>query len=235
MREEVRGGRDSFDFEYTTSLVPGTTTSYNSWAMRTVETLPDGNRRTVYSNLAGMTILTKLEELATGKTWFQYRRFRADGRPTLAAEPSAIANVIEPTPGSPALVVSLRQGDGLVYLNEYYPDTVPGSGAVATYQRRLLVQKGELGAGLPTREATYHTHGVGAARRSTPLPARHVFPPRAIPPQPASDMRISTRQVILPALAGRHHVKRSTTPEMSVPTSSSSRPPRSTTRPVRPS
>ena len=41
---------------------------YNAWKFQTVETLPDGNTNTVYTNFAGQVMLTVFQDAAAGLT-----------------------------------------------------------------------------------------------------------------------------------------------------------------------
>ena len=173
--EKIRGGRETYSYTYESNPNPPLTTNYNIWTRKTTETLPDGNRRTVYTNSKGTTILSKLEEIATGKKWFEYLQYNGDGRVTISAKPSAIESVTEPTPGNTNLTVTLKQHDGLVYLNEYYAATDPAQGHVATYQKKLSVKQGNQGALLPMRSATYRTHTVNGVSIH-PFASNTVYP-----------------------------------------------------------
>ena len=53
-KETVKAGSQTFTFAYSQSTNPQ---GYNSWATKTVETLPDGNQNILYCNYAGQTML----------------------------------------------------------------------------------------------------------------------------------------------------------------------------------
>ena len=135
--------------------------AWNLWAVQTTETLPDGNRRVVYTNAAGMVILIKEVETATGREWFTYRQYSEVGLPTVAAKPSAIESVVEPVEGlSYTLSVTLKANAGLVYENVYYTEDNPAVGAVVNYQKELLTRKGSAGSNVKLRETSFASQTV---------------------------------------------------------------------------
>jgi len=161
-KETIRGGTEVYTFTYESNPAQPGLSAYNTWSTKTIETLPDGNRRTVYSNSAWMTMLSKLEDVSSGKKWYSYREFNADGRPTREVHPSGVASVSEPTIGNPALTVTLKPDSGLIYVNDYYSQTVPAEGSVATYQSGYRVREGTSGAVTQMRSTTYTTQTVGS-------------------------------------------------------------------------
>ena len=81
------GGLGMFTYAYTTSQnAPG----YNSWATKTVETLPDGNENIVYSNGYSEVMLSVFEDTTTDQTWCTYYQYDSQGRLLLQANPSAV-------------------------------------------------------------------------------------------------------------------------------------------------
>lgn len=60
------GGLGTFTYSYTTSNNPA---GYNSWAVKTAETLPDGNENIVYSNYAGEQMLSVFVDTTSGQQW----------------------------------------------------------------------------------------------------------------------------------------------------------------------
>src|SRR5207302_8355156 len=60
------GGLGTFIFSYTTST---NTAGYNSWATKTVETLPDGNQNIVYTNAYGEPMLKVYHDTTSGQSW----------------------------------------------------------------------------------------------------------------------------------------------------------------------
>jgi hypothetical protein len=103
------GGQGTFTYSYATSVFqPG----YNTWAKKTVETLPDGSTNTVYANFAGETMLDAFQ--SGGQPWINYYQYDSAGRLILQANPSAVIGYLD---GYPDLVDNLG---GNIY--SYVPD-----------------------------------------------------------------------------------------------------------------
>ena len=49
-------------------------TGYNSWAVKTIETLPDGNENIIYSNAYGEQMLLVYQDTTTGQQWDTFYR-----------------------------------------------------------------------------------------------------------------------------------------------------------------
>jgi hypothetical protein len=66
----------------------------NNWRTKTVESLPDGNRRTVYTNYVGLVMLKITVRMSggaeTSDKWYEYYQYDSAGRVTLAANSSAV-------------------------------------------------------------------------------------------------------------------------------------------------
>ena len=108
------------------------------------------------------TILTKLENTATGETWYRFNQFNAAGRAVQAASPSAISSVVEPdiAGGNHDLTVNLKVDEGLIRVSSYYIATDPTKDEVATYLATTGVKKGSAGIVEVTQRFTYDTHTV---------------------------------------------------------------------------
>ena len=109
--EAVNGGAYTHLFSYAES---GNPDDFNTWAVKTVETLPDGNRNVAYSNYAGQVILKSFQE-GDGEH-FTYFQFDHEGKGVLRAESSAVAGYDENQPG----LVTLHENKGLIHTYEYY-------------------------------------------------------------------------------------------------------------------
>src|SRR5258708_7645325 len=66
-KETVQSGSRTFSFSYAQS---NNAQGYNSWATKTVETLPDGNQNILYCNYAGQSMLKVFQSGAS--QWCQY-------------------------------------------------------------------------------------------------------------------------------------------------------------------
>lgn len=84
-------GRGTIQYSYTSSE---NARGYNSWAMKTVETLADGNQNIVYTNYLGLVMLHAYVDMSFGqsfsdKTLATFYHYDAAGRLDLTAHPSA--------------------------------------------------------------------------------------------------------------------------------------------------
>ena len=113
-------GLGTFTYTYTTS---SNTPGMNSWAVKTVETLPDGNSNTVYTNAAGEVMLTDHHDATTGQDWDTFDEYDSLGRVILEAEPSAVTATTTATPTcwtTPAAAITyLSSSTGLITLYDY--------------------------------------------------------------------------------------------------------------------
>ena len=74
------GGLGTTTYDYTPSSNP---VGYNSWATKTVETLPDGNQNVVYMNYRGEVMLKDFREMSggvpTGNDWDTFYQYDGAG------------------------------------------------------------------------------------------------------------------------------------------------------------
>ena len=158
-------GIGEYSFEYASSAnSPG----FNAWAVRTYETLPDGNSNVVYSNAYGQVMLKVAQEGSADSPtlqWPTFYRYDEAGRIVLQANPSAFvppdlklyddsnADLVEiGGEGSPylsdsiGLITTYQYGDGTSAT-----DTTPGE--VTGYLKQISIQQGEDGTPMP--QVTY--------------------------------------------------------------------------------
>src|SRR5207248_2548092 len=83
------GGQGTYTYAYTASTNPA---GMNSWAVKTVETLPDGNQNVVYTNAYGEVMLDAYKDTAANREWPTDYRYDDHGRLVLTAEPSAVGS-----------------------------------------------------------------------------------------------------------------------------------------------
>jgi RHS repeat-associated protein len=158
------GGQGTFTYSYASSTFsPG----YNSWAEKTVETLPDSSTNTVYTNFAGETMLDVFQ--SGSQKWENFYQYDASGRLILQANPSAVTGYNE---SYADLLDQNHVGDygylssntGLIQLTDYYSSTTatestPG-GAVGYYQDTKLEQ-GKAGTPILQSSVQYFAHTAG--------------------------------------------------------------------------
>jgi len=92
---------------------------YNSYAIKMVESLPDGNSNVVYSNAVGEAIFKRFYEASSGREWRTSIQYDANsGKEILCAMPSAVASYIE-TGDFGSLFVTLNTNSGLIQTKIY--------------------------------------------------------------------------------------------------------------------
>src|SRR5262249_43524681 len=123
------GGLGTFTYSYTTST---NTNDTNRWKVKTVETLPDGSRNTVYTNFAGEVMLRDFHDVAGGQDWIDFWRYNGSGQTILHAQPSAVtgydetsADLVRAAGGNSPY---LADHAGLVVLTSYVPGGTDGAG-----------------------------------------------------------------------------------------------------------
>ncbi|MEI7687131.1 MAG: hypothetical protein WCL32_19100 [Planctomycetota bacterium] len=147
------GGQGTYTFSYTAS---GNADGFNSWSVKTVETLPDGNQNIVYTNAYGEVMLKVYKDTVANQSWATFSKFDAQGRMTLSANPSAVsgyddsyADLLHLNAGN---YQYLRDDDGFISAIAYYTTTTATTttaGGAAGYQHTVSLLHGELGAAVP--------------------------------------------------------------------------------------
>ena len=146
------GGAGTYTYAYSTGSVsnPDPTddpNAYNVWTNKTVETLPDGNTNTLYTNQYGMTILTVFTDIGAGQAWSTFTKYAGTGadagEAVLTAQPTAVTGYSE----SAADLVTLNDS-GLINLTDYYSSTTATSsvpGGVAGEVEDTKIEDGSSG------------------------------------------------------------------------------------------
>lgn len=113
------GGAGTYTFAYEA----GSGTDFETWAMKTTETRPDGSTNTVFSNTYGQVLL---EVLTDGSDqWADFYKYDDTGRMVMHANPSAINGDLEDWEAEEDLM--LWDGDDYAYLN-------PSTGLIEEYE-----------------------------------------------------------------------------------------------------
>ncbi len=154
------GGIGQYTFSYTAS---SNTAGFNSWAMKTVEGLPDGNENIVYTNAYGEIMLFAYHDTTSGDKWIDFYQYDSSGRVTLAASPSAVAgyddsyaDLLHQVSGN---YVYLSDSAGLITTYDYYTSTTATSttaGGVAGNWEGEAIQQGETGTSIPQLTLAYY-------------------------------------------------------------------------------
>jgi RHS repeat-associated protein len=158
------GGLGTYTYAYTTST---NAAGYNSWQVKTVETLPDGNQNIVYTNAYGEVMLQVYHDVTSGLNWETYYQYDGAGRIILTANPSAVtgyddshADLLNNQSGN---YQYLNDSAGLIQKTDYYTTTTAGettAGGVAGYLQDVKVQRGELGTGVLQDTTQYFAHSA---------------------------------------------------------------------------
>lgn len=143
--ERLEGGTKTFTFAYEESAFPD---GENNWKTKTTETLPDGTQNVVFSNAAGLKMLTA--HTAGGKDFFDFYKYD-DSRVVLHASPQAIsgydetkADLLDAVNGN---YTYLKDNLGLIRTFSYHSP----SGRISAE----MIQRGELGCPIKLHEYEY--------------------------------------------------------------------------------
>jgi RHS repeat-associated protein len=156
------GGLGTFRFSYmTSSNAPGP----GNWAVKTTETLPDGNENIVYTNYAAEVILTDYRDTTTNQDWDTFNKYDSQERLVLDAAPSAVtgyndsyADLLHNANGT---YQYLSNTSGLISTTDYYTSTTATettAGGVAGYLQDTKVQQGQQGTAILQDTKQYFTH-----------------------------------------------------------------------------
>ena len=153
------GGLGTYTYTYTTSA---NVAGYTSWDTRTVETLPDGNTNTVYTNAYGEVLLVDFSDRADagdptleGKHWVTAYKYAAPGSLTEVDQPTAVAGYNDTAAD---LAVVLNAASGRIDLMEYgstQTATASTPGDVVGYLKAQKVKNGSAGAPVTTYTTQY--------------------------------------------------------------------------------
>jgi RHS repeat-associated protein len=160
------GGQGTFTYSYTSSSNPS---GYNSWATKTVETLPDGNQNIVYTNYAAEVMLKVFQ--SGSQQWDTFAKYDTAGRVILKANPSAVSGYND---SFADLLDQTQVGDygylnatsGLIEVTDYYATTTAGettAGGVAGYWQDTKLQQGKTGPLILQATVQYFAHTAGGA------------------------------------------------------------------------
>jgi RHS repeat-associated protein len=148
-------GLGTYSYTYTAS---SNTAGPNNWATKTVETLPDGNTNTVYTNAYGEVLLKKYHDATSGNNWLSYNQYDSSERLIESAAPSAVTGYNDSYAN---LNVTLNSSSGLIHTVAYYTSTTAGettAGGVAGYEQSESIQQGSGGTSIELNSTQYFLH-----------------------------------------------------------------------------
>ena len=152
----------SYGFSYTTNPNGLSSTDFNHWNAKTVETLPDGNENIVYTNFQKQAMLTAFNDVSASAKWITYSQFNDKGYVTLKALPSALSgyddtynDLVEWDFGNATYI---KDGEGLVLTNTYASSTTATSTSAGDAKGWLSssnLSRGETGTAVPQSAISY--------------------------------------------------------------------------------
>ncbi len=165
-------GLGTFTYAYTSST---NADGMNSWKVKTVETLPDGNTNTVYTNAAGQVMLLDYHDAAASADWDRFYQYDSLGHVTLAAEPSAVsgyddtkADLLNSVSGN---YQYLNDSTGLVRVFDFATSTTAttsAAGDASGYQQDDKLRQGETATAI-TLTADQYIARAASARTVYPV------------------------------------------------------------------
>jgi RHS repeat-associated protein len=176
-------GTGTFTYARSTNTSGTYTDDYNKWKYKTVETLPDSNTNTIYSNFQGQIMLSVFTDVPSGKKWCKFYRYdppisgvpNSGGHLWWLAESSA---VLPPASGdaydlhddllnySSGAYTYLSSDSGLIHVYSYATSTTAttsAAGDVLNFLQNEAVKKGGgTSTPIPLRSMLYKAHTADA-------------------------------------------------------------------------
>jgi RHS repeat-associated protein len=161
------GGQGTFTYSYTVGTFAN---GYNTWATKTVETLPDGNQNIVYENFAGEVMLSVYHDTTSGLSWETFNEYDNSGRLILTANPSAVTGYDDTRPdllnNQGSGYQYLSNTSGLIQTTDYYQTTTATAttaGGVLGYVQDTKIQQGQQGTPILQSQMQYFQQTAGGA------------------------------------------------------------------------
>jgi RHS repeat-associated protein len=153
---------------------------YNTWAMKTIQTLPDSSQIIVYCNFAGMPMLKVIIDPTAANQWITAYIYNSDGQLIWTAQPSAVNGYDDSNDdllnfdSGTSLYEYLNTTAGLINVTNYY--TTTGSGAVIDYVQNENVRQGQSGGDILLRSYTYTSNIDSAGNAVYPVATDVSYP-----------------------------------------------------------
>ncbi len=167
--KETAGGSGTFTNAFTTNPHGLSTSDYNYWNVKTVETLPDGNQNIVYTNFYKQVVLSVFKNTTTSDKWITYKKYNSNGFLILTADQAAVTgyddsyNDLVHYVSSNAAYIS--DSAGLVTTYAYGASTTATSstaGNSPTQVQTVAVSQGETGTSVPQFAYDYYKRTVNS-------------------------------------------------------------------------
>jgi|GEM_PF-6501179 len=172
------GGLGTYTFSYTTST---NTAGFNSWATKTVVSMPNGAIETEYTNAYGDVMLSVIEDPTTGVSDDTYYRYDNSGHVILRADASGVsgyndtyADLVNYGAGGSTY---LNANSGLFTVYSYYTTTTAtatSAGGVAGFEASEGISQGQLGTVVAQEAWNYFQQTVNGAT-DTPVATDTVY------------------------------------------------------------
>lgn len=162
---EVQGG-DVTDDVTVTENTGLTSFTYDNWYRKVVIDMPDGLKKTVYSNHVGQDILVDDED--GSDNWITYYKYNSDGRLEETVNPSAIDMSGTPyNDSNDDLNVQIKSSAGLINVNTYV--TATGSTDATGFLETQGVKQGSSGTAITVDKTEYTHRTIGSGADATAI------------------------------------------------------------------
>ncbi len=168
--KEIALGKGTFLLSFTTNPNGASTSDYNYWNVKTVETLPDGNQNIVYTNFKKQVMLSAFKNTTTNDKWMNFKRYNSSGFVVTTADPSSMTgyddsyNDIVHYVSSNAAYIS--DSAGLVTSYTYGTSSTATSTTAGNAPMRIqaiAISQGETGTSVPQLTVDYFKRNAGVS------------------------------------------------------------------------
>ncbi len=154
--KEIAGGNGTFTNAFTTNPNGLSTSDYNYWNVKTIETLPDGNQNIVYTNFQKQVMLSVFKNTTTNDKWISYKKYTSKGYVTVEADPVAMTgyddtynDLVHYSSGNAAYI---SDSAGRVTTRTYATSTTATTttaGDAIDWLKSVAISQGETGTSVP--------------------------------------------------------------------------------------
>ncbi len=167
--KEIAGGNGTFTNAFSTNPNGLSTSDYNYWNVKTVETLPDGNQNIVYTNFQKQVMLSVFKNTTTNDKWINYKKYTTKGYVTVEADPVAMTgyddsynDLVHYSSGNAAYI---SDSAGLVTTRTYATSTTATTttaGDAIDWLKSVAISQGETGTSVPQLAVDYFKRTVSS-------------------------------------------------------------------------
>ncbi len=165
--KETAAGSGTFTNAFTTNPHGLSSTDFNYWNVKTVETLPDGNLNIVYTNFQKQVLLSAFKNTTTNDQWIHFKKYSSVGYVSMEVNPSAMAgyddnynDLVHFVSGNAA---SIRDSAGLVTNYTFGSGTTATAttaGNASNWLQSVSIRQGETGTGISQKALDYYKKTV---------------------------------------------------------------------------